>query len=175
MATENDSIRIAIVVARAENGTIGDNNALPWHLPKDLQHFKQVTMGHPVLMGRKTFESIGRALPGRNNIVVTRQADWQKENTIVVHSLDQGLKKARQEALKSSLQDVMVIGGEKIYEQALPQTQRLYLTEVHAEVDGDAKFPAIDFADWLEIDRVTFSADSRNPYSYSFVTLDRRN
>lgn len=166
-----ESVKLAIVVAKAENGVIGKDNALPWHLPEDLKYFKRVTMGRPIVMGRLTFESIGRPLPGRANIVITRQADWQANGVQVAHSLEQAVALAE----KSERPDewVMVIGGANLYKQALPNCDRLYLTQVHAEVDGDAFFPSLVDSEWEETDHESYQRDEKNPYDYSFLTLDR--
>lgn len=166
-----ESVKLAIVVAKAENGVIGKDNALPWHLPEDLKYFKRVTMGRPIVMGRLTFESIGRPLPGRANIVITRQTDWQADGVQVAHSLEQAVVLAE----KSERPDewVMIIGGANLYEQALPSCNRLYLTQVHAEVDGDAFFPSLVDSEWKETDRESHQSDEKNPYDYSFLTLDR--
>ena len=163
-----------MIVAMAENRVIGRDNKLPWYLPNDLKYFKQVTMGKPILMGRKTYESIGKPLPGRTNIVITRNTSWQAEGVKVVHSLDEALTLARSIAEIDGQQELMVIGGDQIYQSALPQADRLYLTEVHAEVEGDAYFAEFDRDRWQEVGRERFEAEGPNPYDYSFVVLDRR-
>jgi dihydrofolate reductase len=162
----------------AKNQTIGIDNTLPWHLPNDLKYFKQVTMAKPIIMGRKTYESIGRPLPGRTNIVITRQADYQAEGIVVVNSLQQALDKAEDISFVAGHEEVMVIGGAEIYQQALLQADRLYITHVHAEIDGDAFFPQVDWNDWQEIKSESHQADpegseKRNPFDYSFVVYDR--
>jgi dihydrofolate reductase (EC 1.5.1.3) len=167
-------VEIAIVVAVSENGVIGSDNQLPWRLPRDLQYFKSVTLGHPIVMGRKTFDSIGRPLPGRTNIVVTRQTDWTAPGVEVVHSLEAAIVRAASAAEAAGVQRVMVIGGAEFYTQILPASDRLYLTEVHADVNGDAYFPEFDRAQWQEVSREHNAADASNPYAYSFVVLDRR-
>lgn len=139
---------LALIAARARNGVIGLDNRMPWHLPEDLAYFKRVTLGKPVVMGRKTFESIGRPLPGRLNIVVTRNPDWQAAGVQVAHSLDAALALAA-EAVP---EEIMLIGGAELYRQALPQADVLYLTEIDAEFAGDAFFPEVDLARW-RIDR----------------------
>lgn len=168
-------VDLAIVVAVAENGTIGRHNDLPWRLPEDLKHFKRVTMGHPIVMGRNTFESIGKPLPGRTNIVVTRNERWQADGVEVAHSLDDALMLANQWAHNMGVSSVMVIGGADLYRQVLPLAKRLYFTEVHAEVEGNVFFPELDDSQWSELERVSFKADNNNPYAYSFVTLERQN
>lgn len=166
-------MNLAIIVAQAENRVIGINNNLPWHLPEDLRYFKRVTMGKPIIMGRKTFESIGRPLPGRTNIVVSRDTAYQPENVKVVNSLEAAKELAESICMVNGCDEAMVIGGAQIYEQALPLADRLYLTQVHAEVKGDALFPAFHPGDWAEVGREDFSADGPNPYDYSFIVLQR--
>lgn len=159
-------MKISIVVAMADNRVIGHENRLPWHLPADLKHFKQITMGKPILMGRKTFESIGRPLPGRTNIVITRDESYTAEGCVVVHSIEAALKAADSE-------EVMVIGGAEFYQQALPHADTLYLTLVEGEFEGDTFFPELDDEEWREVERSGFDADEKNPHAYSFVRLDR--
>ena len=166
-------MKLAIIVAQAENRVIGINNNLPWHLPEDLRYFKQVTMGKPIIMGRKTFESIGRPLPGRTNIVITRDGSYQPENVKVVNSLEAARELAESICTIDGCDEAMIIGGAQIYEQALPMADRLYLTQVHAEVNGDAWFPAFQPGDWAEIGREDFDAEGHNPYDYSFIVLKR--
>ncbi|WP_428036925.1 dihydrofolate reductase [Amphritea sp.] len=166
-------MNLAIIVAQAENRVIGINNNLPWHLPEDLRYFKQVTMGKPIIMGRKTFESIGRPLPGRTNIVVSRDTSYQPDNVKVVDSLQAARDLAESICMIDGCDEAMVIGGAQIYEQALPLVDRLYLTQVHAEVAGDAWFPEFYPGDWAEIGREDFSAAGHNPYDYSFIVLKR--
>ena len=160
-------MKIAIVVAMAANRVIGRDNQLPWHLPADLKHFKQLTLGKPVVMGRKTYESIGRPLPERTNIVVTRDRDYGAPGCVVVHSLDEALAAAGEAA------EVMVIGGAGIYRQVLPRTDTLYLTQVHAEFEGDTLFPELDAAQWREVARTDCEPDEKNPWRYSFLELVR--
>ncbi len=167
-------MKTALIVAMAQNRVIGRNNKLPWYLPNDLKYFKQVTMGKPIIMGRLTFESIGKPLPGRVNIVVTRNSEWQAEGVRVSHSLDEACELAASIAQIDGQHEVMVIGGDQIYQAALPMVDRLYLTEVHAEVDGDAYFPEFDRESWQEVVREDFEASEPNPYAYSFVVLDRK-
>ena len=166
-------MRLAVIVAAARNGTIGRNNALPWHLPEDLRYFKRVTMGKPIVMGRKTFESIGRPLPGRTNIVISRRPDYAPEGVRVVDSLDAALALAEEIAVIDGSDELLVIGGAEIYRAAIPRASRLYLTEVHADVEGDACLPAIEWARWREVSRERFSASGDNPYDYSFVVFER--
>ena len=168
---------IALVVAAAENNAIGKNNQLLWHLPEDLQYFKRTTMGKPIVMGRKTFESIGRPLPGRLNIVITRQQDWQHDGVKVVHSIDDALRLAEAQSMIDGVDEVMVIGGAEIYKTALPQADKLYITRVDAEIEGDAFFPEIDSSVWQETNRESFSASDSalktNTYDYAFCVLEK--
>ena len=161
------------MVAVASNGVIGRDNALPWRLPEDLRYFKRTTLGKPVIMGRKTFESIGRPLPGRPNIVVSRSIDWTATGVTVVDSLASALASGQALAASSGAEELMVIGGAQIYASALPLASRLYVTEVHAMVDGDTWFPPLDPADWQEIAREEHPATADNPYPYAFVVYER--
>jgi dihydrofolate reductase len=160
-------MQISLVVAMAENRVIGRENRLPWHLSADLKRFKALTMGKPIIMGRSTWESIGRPLPGRTNIVVTRDKGYRADGCILTHSLDQALDAA------AGHQEAMVVGGADIYRQILPSADRLYLTRVKADVDGDTRFPEIDAHDWREIERIGGKADDDNDYDYEFITLER--
>jgi len=166
-------MRLAIIVAQAENRVIGINNKLPWHLPEDLRYFKQVTMSKPIIMGRKTYESIGRPLPGRTNIVISRQEGYAPEGVKVVPSLEAAIELAESICVIDGAEEAMVIGGAQIYEQALTRADRLYLTQVHASVEGDAWFPAFAKEEWREAGREDFTAMEPNPYDYSFIVLDR--
>lgn len=160
-------MHISLIVALAENHVIGANNRLLWRLPAELQYFKKTTMGKPIIMGRKTHESIGRALPGRRNIVISRQADFQAEGCDVVDSLDAAL------ALVKDCEEVMIIGGAQIYQQALPLADRLYLTWVHHSFEGDTFFPAWSSEQWREISHEQRVADEQNPYDLTFAVLER--
>ncbi len=167
-------MRKALIVAMSRNRVIGRNNALPWYLPGDLRYFKQATMGKPIIMGRKTWESIGQPLPGRMNIVVTRDKHWQAPaGTVSDLSLTQAFVRATAQATLEDGDEVMVIGGGQIYADALSQIDRMYVTQVHAEVEGDAYFPEVDWDQWEEIGREDFSASDNNPYDYSFVVYQR--
>lgn len=165
-------MRLSIIVAAAENGVIGRDNALPWHLPGDLAHFRRITMGKPIVMGRKTFESIGRPLPGRTNIVITRDPGWRREGVHAVGSLEQALALAEDIAAAAGAQELMVIGGAEIYAAALPLASRIYLTEVHAALEGDAFLPELDRAAWCEVSRQRQQAAEAG-HDYSFVVLER--
>ena len=159
---------VSIIAAMDRNRLIGNKNQLPWHLPADLAHFKKVTMGKPVIMGRKTFESIGRPLPGRTNIVLTRSADFHAENVLVAQSLQQALEYA------AGNDEVMIIGGSSIYELALPEANRLYMTYVQDTCQGDAWFPDFDLGQWRVIASEEHAADLKNSCDYSFVTYERK-
>ncbi|MFZ5757021.1 MAG: dihydrofolate reductase [Pseudomonadota bacterium] len=164
---------VSLIAAVADNGVIGRDNKLPWHLPGDLKYFKATTLGKPVIMGRKTWESLGRPLPGRTNIVITRQSGYAPAGAKVTASLDEALALAAQVALIDGVDECVVIGGAEIYAQALPRCDRLYLTEVRAQVAGDAFFPAFDRRDWRETKREDFRAEGPNPYDYGFVVYER--
>ena len=164
---------LSIIVAMANNYAIGKDNQLLWHLPEDLKYFKRVTMGKPLIMGRKTFDSIGRPLPGRLNIVVTRQKDWQQEGVRVVHHLDDAIKLAGAQALIDGADEIMLIGGAQLYETALAKADKIYLTRVDTTLEGDAFFPTLDESQWQEKKRESFSASDKNPYAYAFCELVR--
>ncbi|MEH6649697.1 MAG: dihydrofolate reductase [Motiliproteus sp.] len=166
-------MQLALIVAQSENRVIGRNNALPWHLSEDLKYFKAVTMGKVIIMGRKTYESIGRPLPGRTNIVVTRDREYQADGVTVVFSLEQAIEQAAAISEINGVAEAMVIGGSELYTQALPLTKRLYLTQVHHHVEGDACFPELDPTQWQQVSRQDFDAIEPNPYRYSFIVLDR--
>lgn len=166
-------IKLSVIVAVAENGVVGKNNALPWYLPEDLQYFKRTTLGKPIVMGRKTFESIGRPLPGRTNIVISSNPDYVAEGVTVVSSLPEALAFAGEVALIDGTEELMVIGGATIYAAAIPLADRLYVTEVHARVEGDAYLGEIDWGKWRESSRDYQSAEAPNPYDFSFVVYDR--
>ncbi len=159
---------ITIVAAVSDNGVIGRAGRMPWHLPADLAHFKRITMAKPVIMGRRTFESIGCALPGRRNIVVTRRAGAVLQGTEVARSLDDALE------LVVDAEEVMVIGGSDLYREALPRARRMELTRVHADVEGDTWFPEFDKSQWRETARTERPADQRNVWALSFITLERK-
>ncbi len=159
--------RLSVVVAADERGGIGHAGGLPWHLPEDLKRFKAITMGKPIVMGRRTWDSIGRPLPGRRSIVVSRQAGLAIEGAEVVGSLEQALRAA------SGAPEVCVIGGAELYRLALPLAEVVHLTRVHATVEADTFLPAIDASDWEEVSSERHPADERHAYPYSFVTLRR--
>jgi dihydrofolate reductase len=158
---------LSAIVAVSENGVIGKENGLPWYLPAELANFKKITMGQPIIMGRKTHESIGRALPGRLNIVITRNEAYEAaEGCKVVNSLDEAIKAAE------GADEAFVIGGATIYEQAMPRLDRLYLTRVKAVIDGD-KYFQFDPSQWKQVSKKQYKADEKNKYDYEFMILER--
>ena len=160
-------MKISIIVAMASNGVIGRDNQLPWHLTAYLKHFKQKTLGKPILMGRKTWESIGRPLPGRTNIVITRDSSYSAAGCEVVNSIDAAIAAAGEH------DEVMVIGGAELYRQVLPDTETIYLTKIHEVFAGDTRFPEIYNTEWHQVERVDHEADEKNSHDYSFIRLDR--
>ena len=162
--------KIHLIVARARNGVIGRNGALPWRLPEDLEHFKRVTMGHTIIIGRKTWDSIGRPLPGRRNIVLTRDPNWQAAGAETARSLSEALRKC---ATGARERDVFIIGGEQLYAQALQQhVDSIFLTEIDADFEGDARFPALDPARWRERSREHFAPAGDRPFGFDFVRYE---
>ena len=159
---------ISIIAAMDTNRLIGNDNQLPWHLPADFAHFKSVTMGKPIIMGRKTFESIGKPLPGRENIVLSRNPDTCFEGVTCVASFEEAV------AAVPDAEEIMIIGGSTIYEMLLPEVHRLYLTYVDAEFEGDAWFPEVDENQWFEKESVVRPADEKNRYDCRFVTLEKK-
>lgn len=166
------AMTLSLIAAVSDNGVIGIRNGLPWHLPDDLAHFRALTLGKSIIMGRKTFESIGRALPERRNIVITRGDGTALEGrgAIVVHSLDDALSDAR----GTGAEEALVIGGADIYAQTMRSAERLYMTHVHVQCDGDAYFPPIPALEWRETERADHAADAEHAHSFSFVTYERR-
>ncbi len=160
-------MKLAIIVATDEQGLIGRENDLPWKLSADLQYFRRVTMGKPIIMGRSTHESIGRALPGRHNIVVTKNTDYQADGCTIVHSIAEAITAC------NDVEEVMVMGGASLYKQFLPQADKLYLTQVHASLEGDTWFPDWQTDDWIELSREDYSSDEKNEFDYSFIVLER--
>jgi dihydrofolate reductase len=161
-------MKITLIVAMARDRVIGKDNQMPWHLPADLKHFKSKTMGKPMIMGRNTYESIGRPLPGRHNIVVTRDTSLEIEGCTVVNDLDAAIEAVGDEP------EVMVIGGQKLFEQYLPKADRLELTIIDARIDGDTHFPEYSMQEWEEVSREEHDADEKNPHPYTFLSLVRR-
>ena len=162
-------MRISIIVALDEGLVIGNEGGMPWHLPADLKVFKAATMGKPVIMGRSTYESIGKALPGRTNIVITRNTDFEAAGCRVAHSIEEALDIAKAE----SAEEAMIIGGGALYQQTIDMTDRLYLTRIAAHLVGDTHFPVINSNDWREVSRQEHAADGDNPFDLTFVVLDR--
>lgn len=160
-------MKVSIVVAMDRRRAIGTNGDLPWHLPADLKHFRRITMGKPIVMGRKTHESIGRALPGRQNIVISGSPGFNPNGCVVVDALAKAFRHVR------DADEVMIIGGAALYREALPHADRMYLTEIRAEVGGDVYFPGYSADEWREIDRTDRPADAENRYPLSFVVLER--
>lgn len=160
---------ISLIVAMDQNRVIGKNNKLPWHLPADLQYFKKVTMGHPIVMGRKTFESIGRVLPGRENVIVTRNQEFKAEGCVVLHDIAQIKMFA-----DNHEEEVFVIGGAEIFKEILPFTDRLYITEIHETFEGDTFFPEIDENEWDEISSTPGSIDEKNRFAHDFIILQKK-
>ena len=165
------SLDITLVVARARNGVIGKDGTMPWHLPADLKRFKAITIGKPLVMGRKTFESIGKPLPGRHNIVLTRQPGWSAPGVTVVPNLAEAIAAAGLDPRVRG--DIMIIGGAEIYALALPIATRVELTEVEVEPEGDTFLPAFDPARWREVARDSHAAEGDRP-GFAFITLERR-
>lgn len=161
-------MNIILVAAHAQNRVIGKNNELVWRLPKDFKHFKDLTMGHPMIMGRKTFESLGKPLPGRTSIIITRDNQYQQESCVVVHSLQEAIEEA-----KKIDSEIYIIGGAQVYEQALPFATKMYLTEVKAIPEGDAYFPEFSKQEWKETAREPFPKDDKHDYAFDFVTWER--
>jgi dihydrofolate reductase len=160
---------VTLIVAMAQNGVIGRGNTLPWRLPRDLKRFKAFTLGKHILMGRKTYESLGRPLPGRSNLVLTRDRRWLAPGVVVVHSLEEAM------AQVGANDELVAIGGAEIYRLVLPIARRIYLTHVHADVAGDTFFPDFDPTQWADLECSTHPADDEHAYPLTFVTLERRN
>ncbi|NIP24903.1 MAG: type 3 dihydrofolate reductase, partial [candidate division Zixibacteria bacterium] len=162
------SCRISLIAAMARNRVIGRDNGIPWRLPAEMKWFKATTMGKPILMGRKTYESIGRPLPGRHNIVLTRNRDYSAEDCTVVHSIEEAISAAGAD------QELMIMGGAFLYEQFLSLADCLYLTFIEADIEGDAYFPEFSMANWLIVKEEFFQANEKNPYDYRIVVMIRQ-
>ncbi len=160
---------ISIIVAIGNNRVIGIKNALPWNLPADMEHFRQLTTGKPLIMGQKTFESIGKALPGRINIILTLDNNFKAPDCFVAHSIEEALQIAKEKG-----EEVMICGGVSIYRQFLTIADRMYLTLIKGDFEADAFFPEFDWNEWQETERIDKESDKDNPYPYSFVTLQRK-
>jgi dihydrofolate reductase len=156
-----------MIAAMAQNRVIGKDNDMPWHMPADLKHFRRITLGKPVVMGRKTYESIGRPLPGRTNFVLSRDPNLAIEGVVVVPSFERAIE------LAGNVEELMVIGGGNIYHSCLPLADRLYLTQIELEVEGDTRFPDYTVYDWDEVSRESYSIDADNAHAYHFIQLDR--
>jgi len=159
---------LSLIVAMTENNVIGRDGDMPWRLSADLRRFKQITMGHHMLMGRKTFDSIGRVLPGRTTVVISRSATYDDSNVRVARSLDEALEIAADD------EEVFVVGGAQIYSLALPKVDRLYVTRIHCDLEGDTHFPDVDWNAWELIDEQRCEADEKNDHDYSFLTYQRK-
>lgn len=159
---------ISIIAAVADNMVIGNKNSLPWNLPADMEYFKKATLGKTIIMGAKTFESIGKALPNRKNIILSYDKSYKAEGCIIVTSIEQALKEVEED------EEVMIAGGASVYKQFLPLAKRLYLTFIHHDFEGDAYFPEFDINQWKEIKRIDNQPDEKNLYSYSFVIFERK-
>ncbi|OHB80197.1 MAG: hypothetical protein A2W31_02285 [Planctomycetes bacterium RBG_16_64_10] len=159
---------VALIVAMSDGGVIGRAGGLPWHLPADLAHFKALTMGHVVIMGRKTFESIGRPLPGRTIVVVTRQPHYHPTGVVIAANLPAALRHV------ADAETVFIAGGAQIYRQTLPLATRMYVTRIHAPIDGDVRFPDFELTDWQLSDETRYEPDGRNTLPYSFQIYERR-
>jgi dihydrofolate reductase len=159
---------ITLIVAVADNGVIGRDNTLPWHLPDDLKHFKRLTLGKPIVMGRRTFESIGKPLPGRQNIVVTRDANYRREGINVVNDVEGALRAA------GAVPEIMVIGGAEIFRTLLPRAGRVHLTRVHGNIEGDVVWPALAGHEWHMVERESHPADERHAWPMTFEVWEKR-
>lgn len=168
------SIKVSLIAAVAENGVIGKNNQLPWHIKSEFQYFKSTTLGHPIVMGRRSFESLGKPLPKRANIVVTRDKNFSAKGVIVAHSLEDGIKIAKDIAAQDKVDEVFIGGGADIYRLSLPGADRLYLTEVHLKPEGDTRFPDFDRKDWKEIKREYHAAQEGETADYTITVLERK-
>jgi dihydrofolate reductase len=162
--------RISLIAAMARNRSIGIDNRLPWHLPADLKRFKALTMGHPMVIGRRTYDSVGRALPGRTTIVVTRQPGWSAPGVIVAHTLDEALD----EAVRLDREEVFVGGGQEIFRLALNRADRIYLTVIDRDFSGDTFFPEFDESAWRIVEREDHPPTEARPYAFSFVTYEKK-
>lgn len=159
---------ISLLLAMDKNQLIGKDNDLPWRLPADLAYFKRVTMGHPIIMGRKTYDSIGRPLPGRENIIITRDTTYKAEGCKVIHSIDEIVKMSEE-----TDQELFVIGGAEIFKEILPHSDRLYITEIEEEFEGDTYFPVFNKIEWKVISKEKGIKDEKNPYEYTFLVYEK--
>jgi dihydrofolate reductase len=161
---------LSLIVAAAENNAIGKNNELPWHLPNDMKFFKNSTWGSVMIMGRKTFESVKKAFPGRINIVITTQAGWRAEKVVVAANMEEALRLAKE----THCNEVFIIGGGEVFKQSMEIADKIYITRVHAMLDGDTFFPEIDPKKWRQTGNLDFEADEKHAYAYSFQTWEKR-
>jgi dihydrofolate reductase len=159
---------ISLIAAMTKNRVIGQGTQLPWHLPADLKRVKRITLGKPIIMGRKTYESIGRPLPGRRNLVISKNPNLEIPGCEIFSSLEKAI------AATHNYEEIIIFGGEQIFKQALPLVQRMYLTIIQCELEGDAFFPVWNDNEWRELSREKFLADANNPYNYEFLTLERK-
>jgi len=166
------TMRLSILVAMARNRVIGQNNTLPWHLPADLKHFKSLTIGHSMIMGRKTYESIGKPLPGRTNIIVTKQSNFQAPGTTIVNSIEEALEKSKESSCANN--ESFIIGGAELYRQTLKLCHRMYITEIQGDFEGDTFFPEFNQDDWQETTRERHEGNDKAGLAYHFVILDRK-
>ena len=164
---------IALVVAMGENRAIGRGGDLPWHLRSDMRYFRAITMGKPIIMGRRTFKSLPRVLDGRLNIVLTRDRGFVAPSAVMAHNLEEGLEAARASAARTGAEEIMIIGGEDVFREVLPQVGRIYLTEVHAAPEADTFFPALDAGEWREVFREDHAGGPKDDHAFSFVVLER--
>ncbi len=160
---------LSIIVAVSENNVIGKDNDLIWKLPRDMRHFKETTTGHFIIMGRKTFESNGRPLPNRTNVVITRDKNYTAEGCVIVHSLEDAISEAKNDS------ETFIIGGGEIYKKSMKLIDRIYITKIHHAFEGDTFFPEINMDEWNEVDRRDFEPDEKNIYAFTIFTLDKRN
>jgi dihydrofolate reductase len=158
---------LSIIVALSENNVIGRDNGLPWRLSADLKRLKALTMGHHIIMGRRTWESLGRPLRGRENVVITRDKNFVAEGATVVHSLEEALN------ISSADSEVFIFGGGKVFQEALPKVNKIYLTKVHTTIEGDTFFPEINKDEWTEVEKLFCTKDEKNQFDYSFITMVR--
>jgi dihydrofolate reductase len=168
------SVKVSLIAAVAENGVIGRNNQLPWHIKSEFQYFKNTTIGKPIVMGRRSFESLGKPLPKRANIVVTRDKSFAAAGVIVTHSLEEGLKIAKDLAQKDGIDEVFIGGGSDIYRLSLPEADRLYLTEVHLKPEGDTYFPDFNRGEWKEVKREFHPKKEGETADYTITVLERK-
>jgi len=159
---------LSIIVALSENNVIGSNKDLPWYLPADLKRLKTLTMGHFLIMGRKTFESLGKPLLGRTTVIITRNKDYKAEGCIIVSSVKEGIEAAKNDV------EPFIFGGGEVFKEALPMVKKIYMTRIHEVFDGDTFFPELNANEWKETAREDFQPDEKNKYSYSFITLERK-